>query len=112
MSRHNLLVSNVAHVDTPGYVPRDLQRSSPSAFGVALQQSQQGHIGIGGSEASEHGTVFLDRSGGAGLDGNFVSLDLEAAKLAANQSRYDVVSTMLAAEYSQLAFAAKDGSAA
>src|SRR5689334_19405025 len=35
MERHNLLVSNIAHVDTPGYRPVDLAREA-DAFGQML----------------------------------------------------------------------------
>ncbi len=114
MSRHNLLVSNVAHVDTPGYVPRDLHKAqdASSPFGVVLKRTQENHLSAFGTSGASDGGIFYDRSAGAGRDRNYVSLDREAAKLAANQSRYDVVSTMLAAEYSQLAYAANDGAGA
>jgi flagellar basal-body rod protein FlgB len=55
------------------------------------------------------GEIFADLSAGVGQDGNYVSLDREAAKVAANQLRYDVVSTIVAAELKQLSFAASDG---
>jgi flagellar basal body rod protein FlgB len=57
------------------------------------------------------GRVFEDPTGGVGNDGNFVSLDREAAKAASNQVRYDVVSVLVQAELSDLAFAAGDGKA-
>jgi flagellar basal body rod protein FlgB len=53
--------------------------------------------------------VFEDLSSGVGADGNYVSLDREAAKLAANQLRYDVVSAIAAAELKQLQYAVNDG---
>jgi flagellar basal body rod protein FlgB len=55
------------------------------------------------------GRVFEDPSAGAGNDLNYVSLDREAAKLAANQIRYDVSSTLASAELAQLAYAVSDG---
>jgi flagellar basal body rod protein FlgB len=67
------------------------------------------HLSASGGTGLSDGGVFYDESAGAGQDGNYVSLDREAAKLAANQSRYDVVATMLAAQYGQLAYAANDG---
>ena len=56
-----------------------------------------------------NGRVFQDLSAGVGNDGNYVSLDREAAKLAANQLRYDTVSAIVSAELRQLSFAASDG---
>jgi flagellar basal body rod protein FlgB len=55
------------------------------------------------------GQLFEDPSPAAGNDRNSVSLDREAAKAAANQVRFDVVSTLMTAELAGLSFAASDG---
>jgi flagellar basal-body rod protein FlgB len=111
--RHNLLASNVAHVDTPGYVPRDIERVDGAPFQnqleVALAKTDNGHLAGALPAGVSSGRVFEDPSGGAGNDLNYVSLDREAAKLAANQIRYDVSSTLASAELAQLAYAANDG---
>jgi flagellar basal-body rod protein FlgB len=111
--RHNLLASNIAHVDTPGYVPRDLERVEGAPFqnalDVALARTNSGHIPGGAPTTVSAGRVFEDPAAGAGNDLNYVSLDREAAKLAANQIRYDVSSTLASAELAQLAYAATDG---
>ena len=111
IARHNLLVSNVAHVDTPGYTPRDIRRATEvsDGFSSMLRRTQSAHLSAEGVSAEQQGTIFYDSSAGAGLDGNSVSLDREAAKLAANQSRYDVIATMMSSQYTQLAYAANDG---
>jgi flagellar basal body rod protein FlgB len=62
-----------------------------------------------GDSAALEGRIFEDLSAGAGNDGNYVSLDREAAKVAANQLRYDVTSAIATAELSQLRYAATDG---
>jgi flagellar basal-body rod protein FlgB len=114
--RHNLLASNIAHVDTPGYVPRDIERVEGAQFqqqlGVALARTDAGHISGGAPAAVTSGRVFDDPAAGAGNDLNYVSLDREAAKLAANQIRFDVSSTLASAELAQLAYAATDGKGA
>ena len=111
--RHNLLASNIAHVDTPGYVPRDIERVDGAQFqgqlDVALASTEAGHIAGTATATVSSGRVFEDPSAGAGNDLNYVSLDREAAKLAANQIRYDVSSTLASAELAQLAYAAADG---
>jgi flagellar basal-body rod protein FlgB len=111
--RHNLLASNIAHVDTPGYVPRDIERVDGANFQnqleVALARTDGGHIAGSGTAAVSTGRVFDDPAAGAGNDLNYVSLDREAAKLAANQIRYDVSSTLASAELAQLAYAVADG---
>jgi flagellar basal-body rod protein FlgB len=114
LERHAVLSSNVAHVDTPGYKPTDLARVDEAGFGaalnVALEKTQPGHLSSAeGGAAPIHGRVFEDLSAGVGNDGNYVSLDREAAKVAANQLRYDTVSAIVSAELRQLHFAASDG---
>lgn len=115
LERHNLLASNVAHVDTPGYKPHDLARVDPAGqfaavFNVELQRTQDAHLnGMGAGGPSNVGRVFEDSSAGFGADGNSVSLDREAAKVAANHLRYDVVSTIVASELKGLIYAANDG---
>ena len=113
LDRQNVLASNVAHVDTPGYHPHDLERIEQSGFsavmGVALQRTNERHLIGGGVDALPNGRVFEDLSAGVGNDGNYVSIDREAAKLAANQLRYDTVSAIVSAELHQLTFAASDG---
>jgi flagellar basal-body rod protein FlgB len=114
LERHAVLASNIAHVDTPGYKPNDLARvegtSFDGALSVAMARTNEAHMSVSGSAGSDlEGRVFQDLSAGAGNDGNFVSLDREAGKVAANQLRYDVVSAIVSAELKQMHFAADDG---
>lgn len=111
MDRHNVLSSNIAHVDTPGFKPSDLARVESTEFanalGVAMERTNALHMNAGAS-TSQNGMVFQDLSSGAGNDGNYVSLDREAAKLAANHIRFDVVSSVVSAELRSLAYVARD----
>ena len=114
LDRQNVLASNVAHVDTPGYRPNDLERIEQTGFAatlnVALERTNENHLGGGAAGLAEpNGRLFQDLSAGVGNDGNYVSIDREAAKLAANQLRYDTVSAIVSAELKQLSFAASDG---
>ena len=117
LERHSVLASNVAHVDTPGFKPNDLSRvetadgaSFEGALSVAMRRTNEAHLSTG-SEGTLglEGRTFQDLSAGVGNDGNYVSLDREAAKVAANQLRYDVVSAVVTAELHQLSYAASDG---
>jgi len=113
MFRHNMLASNLAHVDTPGYVPKDVSRDDMSFDGklqLAVSGSTSAAPSPGAIPAGPSYTVFDDPSPSAtGLDKNSVSLDREAAKVAANQIRYDVVSVLAHSELADLEFAANDG---
>ena len=114
LERHNVLVSNVSNVDTPGYVPRDLARVEPAAgfsgvLQVTLERTTGAHLAGAASSSPVTGRVFEDPTPGSGNDGNFVSLDREASKVAANHIRYDVISTLVTAMLGDLSFAANDG---
>ncbi len=116
LERHSVLASNVAHVDTPGYKPNDLARvdgadaaSFDGVLGVAMARTNAAHLSVGEGGAAElEGRTFQDLSAGVGNDGNYVSLDREAAKVASNQIRYDVVSAIVSAELRGMHFAATD----
>jgi flagellar basal-body rod protein FlgB len=112
IERHNVLSSNIAHVDTPGYVPRDVERvqalNFPDALHVAMARTQSAHIAPLSQGMPSTGRLFADRTAGGGNDNNYVSLDREAAKLAANQIRYDVLTAMVTGKLSSLAWAAGD----
>ena len=111
LERHNVLISNVSNVDTPGYVPRDLARTEgfQGVLQVTMSRTSEAHMSGMATGAPLTGRVFDDPQAGAGNDKNFVSLDREAAKVAANGVRYDVISTLVAAELGDLSFAANDG---
>jgi len=113
LSRHNLLASNLAHIDTPGYKPVDLERGGTfaGALHVALDATQPGHlsssrVAVGGATV---GRVIEDPGAAGGGDGNGVDLDREAVKIATNQMRYDVLAQLASSQLASLAWAANDG---
>ncbi len=115
LERQNVLVSNVAHVDTPGYMPKDLARidavtsTFQGQFDVALARTTAAHLPDPVPSGLFQGRVFEDPAASPGIDGNYVSLDREAAKIASNQVRYEVISQLVAGELDGLRFAANDG---
>jgi flagellar basal-body rod protein FlgB len=113
LARHNVLTANLAHVDTPGYKPVDLQRAGAfeGALHAALATTQSGHIAQAHASVSgEAWHVVEDASAQAtATDGNAVSLDREAVKIATNQIRYDTLSSLVQNELAGLAWAANDG---
>jgi len=115
LARHNLLTANLAHVDTPGFRPLDLARSAgfESTLHAALATTEPGHIGSAHSSSSGEGWQVVQDAGAsaAGSDGNAVSLDREAVKIATNQLRYDTLASLVQNELSGLEWAANDGKA-
>lgn len=110
-ARHAVLASNVAHVDTPGYRPVDLERRSAfsNALQIAMKATNPQHFGA--AETRVEGRIVTDKNAPVGLDGNAVSLEREAIKVASNQLRYDAVASLVQNELANLAWAANDGKA-
>ncbi len=85
--RHEVLASNLANVETPGYRARELD------FETALQDAFAGGEGI---EAPVPETkVVEDRTAPGRADGNTVDVDLQMAKLGANGGRYVALARIL-----------------
>lgn len=114
LSRHNLLASNLAHIDTPGYKPVDLERTGEKFAGalhVALESTQAGHISSshGAPGGEPVGRVIADPTSAKGGDENGVDIDREAVKIATNQMRYDMLAQLASSELASLSWAASDG---
>lgn len=124
LERHNLLASNLAHIDTPGYKPVDLERSAGTAGGsfageLQVAMTSEGHMaggstsgtaGIAGTGGkSAHGKIVEDTGSDAGGDNNGVDLDREAVKIASNQMRYDMIAQLASSQLQGLEWAATDG---
>ena len=116
LARHNLLTSNLTHIDTPNYKPLDLQRPDGTAFHAAMQvalaQTDPAHIGPATSSkpaAEATWKTIEDPTASPGYDGNAVNIDRESAKITANQLRYDALASLVGGELSGLAWAANDG---
>ncbi|MDH3208773.1 MAG: flagellar basal body rod protein FlgB [Burkholderiaceae bacterium] len=92
--RQQLLASNIANADTPGYVARDMnfaqalqQVTGSTSAGRALTTSQSGHIGSAASGSTAK-LVYATPSQ-TNLDRNTVDMDRERANFADNSVRYE-----------------------
>lgn len=111
LSRHNLLASNLAHLDTPGYTAVDLARGNKfeGALHVALDTTHGNHLQ--GTTHTEQGFRVMNDPQAGGADGNGVDLDHETVKIASNQLRYDMLAQLASSELASLSWAANDGKA-
>ena len=94
-SRQELLASNIANADTPGYKARDLDFGKSltaaiagSSGSVNLVRTSAGHLPAtapqGGSGAALYRTVVQPS-----IDGNTVDMDVERAQFADNAIHYE-----------------------
>lgn len=110
LQRHNVLVSNLAQAETPGYKPVDLARSDfEGEMSVAMKATEPGHVGVAAGSAAPAFKVIEDPTAKAGLDGNGVDIDREAVKISTNQMRYDMLAQLASSELASLDWAANDG---
>ena len=108
LERHNVVASNIANVDTPGFRARELLRETgEGASAHQIRRTQEGHLGPG--ERTARMDLVEDTTTPPGNDGNAVSLDREMAKLAANDLRFDGASKIVARQLAMLRYAANDG---
>lgn len=89
--RQQLIASNIANADTPGYRARDVD------FASALKNAQAGQVRPqmpalqgAGEQAPPLGAELLYRSAvQRSVDGNTVDIDVERAQFAENAVRYE-----------------------
>lgn len=82
--RHEVLVSNVANLETPGYRARELD------FGDELKAAFANP-----TSAPATPTPQVDPTAPARADGNSVDLDLQMAKLGQNGGRYTALAKIM-----------------
>jgi flagellar basal-body rod protein FlgB len=112
MQRQNLISGNIANVDTPGYAPKELTRTTESeeaSFSLTLKTTDAAHITPFGAENSALYRVDEEKNEIPGNDLNFVSLDHEMARLSANSLRFKVVGRLVTHHLGILRYAAQNG---
>lgn len=110
--RHGLISSNLANVETPGYVPTDLsfEKQLKGALdkggrAAAVSVTHPRHIPLKGGGVPlqrVQGEVVEVGSQGAGLDQNGVELEAEMGRMAENQIMYNASVQLLAKKFESL----------
>jgi flagellar basal-body rod protein FlgB len=111
VSRHNVLASNLANAETPGFRPMELLRDTDKTeLPLApMAASAEGHFAGPLAEAAETYITREDRMAPAGANGNAVSLEHEMSKLAANDIRFEGAVKIVASQLAMLRYASNDG---
>ena len=96
IARNELIASNVANVDTPGYKSKDLQFQrmlTENIERIKLKTSHPLHLEEM-SKIGDPGKVVEDPNPGR-VDGNNVNIDAEMLKLTENNIKYNIVVNFL-----------------
>ncbi len=96
--RQQLLASNIANADTPGYKARDIDfaaalRDASAGRSASLRTSNEKHLG--GSTRDEPAAVLYRTVQQPSIDGNTVDMDVERNRFAENAVHYDANLTFL-----------------
>jgi flagellar basal-body rod protein FlgB len=106
--RHQVIATNLANVDTPGYRTRDVR-----PFAGEIEQAMAGGEPLFGEPSFAHPAFTPVAHEIRGLmerpDGNNVSVDRESLLLAQNQLRFTVAVQFLKAEFHRLTSAITGG---
>ncbi|MCF8084794.1 MAG: flagellar basal body rod protein FlgB [Deltaproteobacteria bacterium] len=114
--KHNLIVSNIANKDTPGYkafdlmVEDELNKFMDKGQPVKLQKTDEGHLS-GNAAHRETGRSVRDKGSKFSLrtDGNSVDIDQEMAKLSKNNLLYNAMSQIISRKFQGLKDVIKGG---
>lgn len=100
--RNEVIVNNIANVDTPGYKRKDVQFESylqSALMGDDSLDSRVAEVNLNSLDA----TVYTDNiSASYRLDGNNVDIDTESANLAENQIRYNALLDSMTQEFNRI----------
>jgi flagellar basal-body rod protein FlgB len=99
--RQQLLASNIANADTPGYKARDVDFAAAlrditagrTVSTVSLRATNDRHLG--GSTRDEPAAVLYRSPQQPSIDGNTVEMDVERSRFAENALHYDANLTFL-----------------
>ena len=95
-NRQEVIASNIANADTPGYRTRDV--GMPLDFSGAMQEARDSAVEVSGLTVRN--------------DGNNVSIDREARLLAENNLKFTLATQMLRGQLKDIRSAIEEGRAA
>ncbi len=108
--RSNLLASNIANTNTPGFKARDIDfraaLAKASGDQMALSTTHAGHMGGSSSAVSDAEALYRVPTQSS-LDGNTVNSQVEQAEFTENAVRYQSTLTFLSGKFKGLKLAIK-----
>ncbi|MBI5345012.1 MAG: flagellar basal body rod protein FlgB [Deltaproteobacteria bacterium] len=113
-TRHKLILSNVANIETPGYRAVDikfedeLKKIGGAMRGGVLVTTNPGHLSTANAGATAPRVIYR-ATDIEGYDKNSVGIDSEMAKLSENSLMYNASVKLLKSKFSTLMTAIKEG---
>jgi len=110
LRRQLVISSNVAHLDTPGFAPSDVNFEaalSQAGGSKSVAQTHKGHLSLGGGDASIPTEESPDKV--ASLNGNSVDLDTQMARMGQNGVSFQANIKAVSKKLAILKYAASEG---
>lgn len=120
--QQNLISSNLANAETPGYVPKALEfeqqlqtavKNTSGRGGVSTPTPHPAHIPLKGGAGARlqqvSGTVVATPAKTPGRDGNAVELENEMSRMVENQVLFNASAQLLAKKFEGLRTAIREG---
>lgn len=115
--KHNLISSNIANHETPGYHAKklDFEEALARALDIdglrGMNTSHGDHFSVGGkgSAANVRPDIYDNPEGAINNDGNTVDLEKEMSSLAENTVMYKAALQLINKKLAALRYAATDG---
>ena len=112
LERHNVLSSDLANADTPGFQPRDVDFGAAMQAAVAEIASAEPADPAGSGRHAPSPTIVGRGAGAAaGIDGNQVDADRTLVSLAENGLQYGASAKAAGKKLAILRYVASDGNA-
>ena len=114
--KHNLIISNVANMDTPNYkafdivIKEELEKAMGAGKNIKLEKTGPGHLSgretcPGNVKSRAAGTQQFTMKG----NGNSVDIDREMANLAENNLMYNALAQIISRKFEGLKNVIKEG---
>lgn len=114
--RQNIISSNIANAETPGYHAKKLDFEEALARSLdldglrSLSTNHENHIPVGGgSLANVRPDIYENPEGQVSNDGNTVNLEKEMSSLAENSALYRAAIQLINKKLGALKYAASEG---
>lgn len=106
LRRQNVLTSNIANLDTPGFQPRDVDFQA--ALGRAMEAARSGDKAALGADQ----VALIERPDRTpGIDGNAVDLDVQMSRISHNSMFYGSLTQSVSRKFAMLRYAINEGGA-
>lgn len=114
VKNQEVIASNIANAETPGYAPARLDFAASLKSALAQQNTAEptapGHIPMDGQGGENLRIKMVRAQGGTGIgDRNGVKLDEEMVAMAENQILYEAATQMINKKLGLLKYVAQDG---